>query len=92
MVMFPSNVIRLNHPYSSTRKDKKFMVFVRNPKTKRVKTIHFGQKIFKRSSSKIELKKYLKRSAGIRDKSGRLTKDNPLSANYWMRRYLLKRK
>jgi hypothetical protein len=30
----------------------------------------------------------MKRSAGIRDKEGRLTKDNPGSANYWARKVL----
>ena len=33
-------------------------------------------------------KKYLARSGGIRDKYGRLTKDNPLSSNYWARKIL----
>lgn len=32
--------------------------------------------------------RYLKRSAGIRDGRGRLTKDNPLSANFYARRFL----
>ncbi len=31
---------------------------------------------------------YLLRSAGIKDKGGRRTKDDPLSANYWSRRIL----
>ena len=31
---------------------------------------------------------YLSRSGGITDKNGKLTKNNPLSANYWARRYL----
>jgi len=31
---------------------------------------------------------YLKRSAGITDKSGNLTKDDPTKANYYSRRFL----
>lgn len=31
---------------------------------------------------------YLARSAGIKDKSGKPTKDDPFSANYWARRVL----
>lgn len=31
---------------------------------------------------------YLTRSAGIRDGGGNLTKDNPMSPNYWARRLL----
>ena len=81
-------VIRLYHPYPSTRKDKKLMVFVQNPKTKRLNTIHFGQKGYKHNYSKIARKKYLARSSGIRDKKGNLTKNNPLKANFWSRKIL----
>ena len=80
----------LNKPIPSTRRDKKMMVFVNNPKTGRVKTIHFGQRGFKSNSSAKSRKKFLARSAGIRDKKGRLTKDNKLMANYWVRRILWK--
>jgi hypothetical protein len=31
---------------------------------------------------------YLKRSAGIKDKDGKLTKDDKFSANYWARKIL----
>lgn len=82
--------IVFNRPFPSTRKDKKMMVFVRNPKTGRVKTIHFGQKGFKHNQSRQARKKFLARSAGIRDKRGRLTKNNKLSANYWARKILWK--
>lgn len=33
-------------------------------------------------------KNYLKRSKGIKNKQGELTKNNPLSSNYWSIRYL----
>lgn len=80
--------VSLNRPYPSTRKDKKFMVRVRNPKTGRINTIHFGQKGYKHNYSPTARERYLRRSAGIKDGSGKLTKDNPLRANYWSRRFL----
>lgn len=81
-------VIRLNHPYPSTRKDKKLMVYVRNQKTKRINVIHFGQKGYRHNYSSIARKRYLARSSGIRNKRGQLTKNNKMSANYWARRIL----
>lgn len=80
--------IVLNKPVPSTRIDKKLMVFVRNPKTGRINTIHFGDRRYKHNYSQTARKKYLARSSGIRDKKGRLTKNNRLSANYWTRRIL----
>jgi len=77
-----------NKPKPSTRRDKKMMVFVCNPKTGRVNTIHFGQRGFRSNSSKMARKKFLARSAGIRDKNGRLTKDNKFKANFWTRSVL----
>ena len=91
MIICPFKIIKLNHPYPSNRKDKKLMVYVMNPKTKRLNKIHFGQRN-SRSNYSIKIRKrYLKRSEVIKDKKGRLTKNNPLSANYWMRKYLLKK-
>lgn len=81
-------VIKLNHPYPSTRKDKKMMVFVVNPKTNRIKRIHFGQKGYQHNYSEKARKNYLARSSGIRDKYGHLTKNDPLRANYWARKVL----
>ena len=82
------NVIKLFHPYPSTRKDKKLMVYVKNPKTNRINTIHFGQKGYKHNHSPEARQRYLARSAGIRNKKGNLTKDNKFSANYWSRKIL----
>lgn len=78
----------LSRPVPSNRKDKKMMVIVLNPKTNRKNTIHFGQKGYRHNYSRNARKRYLARSAGIKDKQGRLTKDNPLSANYWSRIFL----
>ena len=55
------------------------------------KIIHFGDKNYTNYGihfNKQRLNSYLKRSANIRDKKGQLTRNNPLSANYWSRRIL----
>ncbi len=81
----------------STRKGKKLMVVVNGKK------IHFGNSIapanqhFKDKTGiwkqldhgdPVRRKNYLTRTAGIKDKNGKLTKDNPESANYHARRVL----
>ena len=43
---------------------------------------------YRHNYSKKAYDKYMARSAAIRNKSGKLTKDNPLSANYWARKIL----
>ena len=54
----------------------------------KVKVINFGHRDYKHNSSKEAKENYRKRSAGIRDKSGKLTKDDKFSANYWARKEL----
>jgi hypothetical protein len=78
----------------STQKGKKLSVVVNN------KTIHFGNSNYKQFKDKTGIWKkldhndekrrqnYLRRSAGIKDKNGKLTKNNPKSANYHARRIL----
>jgi hypothetical protein len=79
----------------STKKDKKLMVRVKG------KLIHFGFKGMQHFKDKTGLlpkslnhgdktrqKNFLTRSAGIRDKQGKLTKNNPMSPNYHARRVL----
>ena len=79
----------------STKKGKKLMTVVNG------KTIHFGDISMEHFKAKTNLlpkrlnhndkdrrKNYLTRSAGIKDKSGKLTKDNPMSPNYHSRRIL----
>ena len=79
----------------STKKGKKLMTVVNG------KTIHFGDISMEHFKDKTNLlpkrlnhndkdgrKNYLTRSAGIKDKSGKLTKDNPMSPNYHSRRIL----
>ena len=78
----------------STRPGKKLMVKYNN------RTIHFGSSKNKQFKDKTgywksldhgdtkKRKSYLSRSAGIKNKEGKLTKDNPDSANFHARRIL----
>ena len=54
----------------------------------KVKLIRYGHRDYGHNINPKRKANYLKRSAGIRDKSGNLTKDNKLSANYWARKDL----
>lgn len=80
----------LNKPVPSTREDKKMMVLASKivDGKKRVKLIHFGAKGYGHNYSKEAKESYLKRSAGITNKKGELTKNDPWSANYWARKVL----
>jgi hypothetical protein len=78
-----------NKPVPSTAKNKKKMVLAK--KGDLVKIVHFGQdgyEDYTQHGSKDRRKNYLTRSAGIRDKNGKLTKDDPFSPNYWARKVL----
>jgi hypothetical protein len=78
-------------PTKSFRKGKKFMVKVYLPKQDKDKIIHFGAKAyqdFTQHGSKERKRNYLTRSAGIRNKNGKLTKNDYTSPNFWSRRYL----
>ena len=77
----------LYKPVKSTRKGKKGQVYVMKDGKKRL--IHFGDSSMtdkRKGASKAQQKSYLARSAGIRDKEGKLTKNNKNSANYWSRK------
>lgn len=80
----------LNKPVKSTAKGKKMMVLATKnvDGERRVKLIHFGALGFGHNYSPEAKKNYLKRSAGIRNKSGQLTKNDKWSANYWARKIL----
>jgi TFIIF-interacting CTD phosphatase-like protein len=81
-------MVILNKPMRSNRPDKKLMVYVKDSSTGKIKVIHFGARGYKYNYSERAWRSYMARSAGIRDKYGKLTKDNKLSANYWARKYL----
>jgi hypothetical protein len=56
-----------------------------------IKLVKFGLRGMEDYTSHYDEKRrenYLSRSAGIKDKTGRATKDDPFSANYWSRRIL----
>lgn len=76
----------LYKPVKSSNPKKKGMVYVMKNGSKRL--IHFGDasmKDFTQHKDPQRRKNYLNRSAGIKDKSGNLTKNNKNSANYWSR-------
>jgi hypothetical protein len=78
-----------NKVYKSTRAGKKKMVYA--TEGSKSKLIHFGDSTMKdytQHGNAARRKNYLSRSAGIKDKNGKLTKDNKLSPNYWSRRIL----
>lgn len=75
-----------NKPIKSNRAGKKMMVLAKDGD--QVKLIHFGHTGYKHNYSEAAKKSYLARSAGIKDKSGRPTATNKLSANYWARKVL----
>ena len=77
----------LYKPVKSTRKGKKGQVYVMKDGKKRL--IHFGDSSMtdkKKGASKAQQKSYLARSAGIKNKDGKLTKNDKNSANYWSRK------
>ncbi len=77
----------LYKPVKSDRKGKKGMVYVKKDGKK--KLIHFGDssmKDFTQHGDKARRKNYLARSGGIKNKEGKLTKNDKNSANYWSRK------
>ncbi len=77
----------LYKPVKSTKQGKKGMVYVKKNGAKRL--IHFGDsnmKDFTQHKDPQRRKNYLNRSGGIRNKQGKLTKNDKNSANYWSRR------
>ena len=65
------------------------MVYVTKDGKKRL--IHFGlvgMGDYTTHKDPVRRANYLKRSAGIKDKNGQLTKDNKNSSNYWARKVL----
>jgi len=77
----------LYKPVHSDRAGKKGMVYVMKNGSKAL--IHFGDSSMtdkKKGASKEQQKSYLARSGGIRNKEGKLTKNDKNSANYWSRK------
>jgi len=80
----------LNKPVKSTAKGKKMMVLASKTVNgeRRAKLVHFGAIGYGHNYSPEAKRNYLRRSAGIRNKAGELTKDDPWSANHWSRKIL----
>ena len=79
----------LYKPVISDNAKKKGMVYVMSNDSK--SKIHFGDASmsdYRQHKNKTRRKNYLSRSAGIRDKNGKLTANNKNKANYWARNYL----
>ena len=76
----------LYKPFPSKAKGKKLSVYVMKEGKKRL--INFGSsdyEDFTQHKDPKRRKSYLARSAGIRDKNGKLTYKDKNSANYWAR-------
>tara|TARA_Y100001937_G_scaffold117952_1_gene171748 strand:- start:875 stop:1126 length:252 start_codon:yes stop_codon:yes gene_type:complete len=79
----------LYKPFNAPKGSKyKKMVYVMKDGKKR--KIGFGLRGYRHNYSAAARKSYLARSAGIRNKQGKLTKDDKNSANYWARKILWK--
>jgi TFIIF-interacting CTD phosphatase-like protein len=69
-------------------KEKKIVLAKKGDDVKLVRFGLRGMEDYTQHGSEKRRKNYLSRSAGIRDKSGKLTKDDKFSANYWARKVL----
>lgn len=69
-------------------KHKKVVLAKKGDEVKLVKFGLRGMEDFTQHKDPERRKNYLSRSAGIKDKSGKLTKDDPFSANHWARKVL----
>lgn len=80
----------LNTPLPSTSKGKKMMVLASKKIQEEtyVKLVHFGAKGYGHNYSQKAKRSYLARSAGIRNKDGKLTKNDVWSPNHWARKVL----
>ena len=78
--------MELYKPQKSTRAGKKMMVRVM--KNGKPTIIFFGDSNYRHNYSAKARKSYLARSGGIRNKQGKLTKNDKNSANYWSRKVL----
>lgn len=88
--LYRGKLWKLNIPVKSTAKGKKMMVLASKVVNgePRVKLIHFGALGYGHNYSKEAKRNYLRRSGGIRNKFGMLTKNDCWSSNYWARKIL----
>ncbi len=76
-----------NKPMRNTGSSQHKMVVLAK-KGNQVKVVRFGHKGYGHNYSAKARKNYLTRSAGIRNKAGKLTAKDNFSANYWARKVL----
>ena len=75
----------IHKPYKSTQSGKEGMVYIKS-KDGKPRLLHFGDsKMGQHPDDPKRKASYCARSAGIKDKSGKKTKDNKNSPNYWSR-------
>lgn len=67
---------------------KKMVLAKKGDEVKLVRYGHRGYEDYTQHKDKGRRENYLARSAGIRDKNGKLTKDDVFSANHWARKDL----
>ncbi|MDE3046529.1 MAG: hypothetical protein KGJ02_07820 [Verrucomicrobiota bacterium] len=88
--LYRDTLFAVNKPIKSTARGKKMMVLASKTVAgeRRVKLVHFGALGYGHNYSQKAKKSYLARSAKIRNKAGKLTKNDPWSANHWARKIL----
>lgn len=74
----------LYKPYKSSKAGKDGMVYIKKGGSKRL--LHFGDSSMPNNTSAAAKKSYMARSGGIKNKAGKLTKNDKNSANYWSRK------
>lgn len=72
----------------SGAKQKKMVLAKKGEDVKLVRFGLRGMSDYTKHGNEKRRENYLARSGGIRDKSGKLTKDDKFSANYWARKIL----
>ena len=86
MAKSPKESMRCGQVRKSTRPGKKIMkLYCIDGKRK---LVHAGSTGYGHNYSAAARRSYLARSAGIKGKGGRSTKDDKFSANYWARKVL----
>lgn len=78
--------MKLNKPFPSNRKNKKFQVRVRDPQTGEIETVHFGDKRYEDFTMHKDKKR--RESFRARHRCDDLTKKDIASARYWSCEYL----
>lgn len=87
--MVEEGEVDYNEPVQSWLDNKKLVVLAK--KGKKTKVVHFGHPDYEdytMHGDPVRRKDYLKRSGGIRNKEGKLTRNDKFSSNHWAREIL----